>query len=203
MHRTDSLPRSTISCGECHRRTRKINMRILGWIYLGGYALDAGLSLLASYMPELLPASNFLSTMISVFTIVAFLLALFSQLAPQKLFLVLTGYYFLLLAFGFGLGILILAELGPQKAQGIDVNPQFLRQQFGWYEPVHLTLNLLWFCLAVYGLLRYASNKVNPEPDTQVMPETTAVSAKEQEAALPQDAVRAGVPPLRKEGNPT
>jgi hypothetical protein len=134
-------------------------MRTLGWIYLAGYALDAGLSAIASYAPGLVLASNLISTLMMLFTIVAFVLAVLGKLKPRKVFLALSGYYFFMLGFGFVLGVLLAVELGPQKLQGVDFNPQFLRQHYPWFEPVQLALLFVWTCLALYGLMSYGNSK--------------------------------------------
>ena len=141
-------------------------MRTLGWVYLAGYALDAGLSVIASYVPDVMLASNVISTINLLFTTVAFVLACLGKLKPRKIFFLLTGYYFLVLGFGFAVGILLALQLGPQNLQGVDVNPQFLRQKFPWFEPLHLTLLFMWTCLAVYGLMSYAQTNVNVEHDS-------------------------------------
>lgn len=146
-------------------------MRTLGWIYLAGYALDAGMSVIATYMPGALPSRNFISTIIILSTIVAFVLACLGLLKPRKIFLVLSGYYFLMIGFGIVVGMLLAVQFSPQQLQALDVNPQFLTQQFPWFEPVNLALLVLWPCLAVYGLVAYSGANANVEPggtvDTQ------------------------------------
>ena len=139
-------------------------MKPLGWIFLGGYALDAVLSLIASYVPGPLFASNVISSVMILFTIVVFILAIFGKMAPRVVFLSLCGYYFFMLAFGFVVSIVLLAKLGPDKFLSVEVSPQFLRQQFDWLGPVHLTLLFVWLFLASYGLVSYARHKVRTEP---------------------------------------
>jgi hypothetical protein len=73
--------------------------------------------------------------------------------------MILAGFYFLVLGFGLMVGVLLVVQLGPQKLQSAEVNPQFFRQTFAWFEPVNLALQIVWLCLAAYGLLAYARYK--------------------------------------------
>jgi hypothetical protein len=146
-------------------------MRTVGWVYLAGYALDASLSVIASYLPGFLLVSNGISMVIAAFTLVTFILACLGQLKPRRIFLVLSGYYFLVLGFGFILAILLAIHLGPRKLQGTDINPQFLRQQFPWFEPVQLTLLALWLCLVVYGFVAYTRANVDVEHGSAADPQ--------------------------------
>jgi hypothetical protein len=132
-------------------------MRQLGWAFLAGYALDAGLSVVSSFAPDVLLVSNAVSTVMILFTVVALVLACWGKLNPRKTFLVLSGFYFLMLGFGFAVGVLLVVQLGPQNVQGPEGNPAFLRQQFPWFGPVHWTLLVLWLCFAGYGLVSYAA----------------------------------------------
>ena len=88
-------------------------MKALGWIYLGLYLFDAGLSAVASYVPSFLLVSNALSTVVLLFTIVVFVLTCLRKLRPASVFLILCCYYFLLNAFGFFLGVLALVRSLP------------------------------------------------------------------------------------------
>jgi hypothetical protein len=107
-----------------------------------------------------------------LFTIVVFVLACVGQLKPQMVFLILAGYYFLMLGFGLAVTMLLAVQLGPQNLQGIDVSPSFLRQQFPWFGPVLVAMLVLWVCLAVYGVVAYARANVNGGEEIRVEEET-------------------------------
>ncbi|HYV36538.1 MAG TPA: hypothetical protein VE988_12575 [Gemmataceae bacterium] len=143
-------------------------MKTVGWIYLVAYALDAVLSLISSYVPGFLLASNVVSTVVVLFTLVAFVLACVGQLKPRKVFIILACFYCLVLGFGLIIGVLLVVQLGPQKLQGADINPQFFRQTFAWFEPVHLALQAVWLCLAAYGLVAYARRKAEVDQSAAV-----------------------------------
>jgi hypothetical protein len=139
-------------------------MRLLGWIYLGGYALDAGLSLVSLLEPSLLLASNVVSVSILCFTIVVFILACLGKLTPRKVFLVLSGYYFLLTGFGVVLGVLLLFQIGPQGLENMEITPQVLSQQFPWHEPIQWGLLAVWLCLAAWGFVLYSKSLPTEHP---------------------------------------
>jgi hypothetical protein len=87
-------------------------------------------------------------------SIVVFILACINKITPRKIFLILSGFYLLVLVFGFMLGIFLVVKLGlPAVSQGITV--EFLHEQFVWFGPLFLILNIVELLLSVYGILAY------------------------------------------------
>ncbi len=134
-------------------------MKTIGRAYLIAYALDAFLSVAASFSPGLEPLSNIVSTVVIIFTLGVFILALLNRLTNRKLFIVLSGFYLLMTAFGFVLALALLARSGPEMAQRTNISIASLSEQFAWYGPTHWVLLALWTCLALYGLTQFKNEE--------------------------------------------
>jgi hypothetical protein len=129
-------------------------MKALGRIFLIVYALDAVLGLVASFVWDLETASNGVSCVVLIFAVVVLILACLKRVRPQVVFLVLSGYYLLMSAFGMLLGFALVSKLGPQAAQQPELMTlKSLGEQFGWYWPVHWVLMGVWLLVSAYGLL--------------------------------------------------
>jgi hypothetical protein len=129
-------------------------MKTFGWIYLIVFCIDAVVSLVAYFVSGLEVISSPIGTILILLSIVVFILACINKLTPRKIFLILSGFYLLVLVFGFVLGIFLVAKLGLQAvSQGITVG--FLREQFAWFGPLFIFLNIVELLLSVYGILAY------------------------------------------------
>jgi len=129
-------------------------MKTFGWIYIIVFCIDAVMSLVAYFVSGLEVISSPIGTILIILSIVVFILACINKLIPRKIFLILSGFYLLVLVFGFVLGIFLVAELGLQAvSQGITVG--FLREQFAWFGPLFMFLNIVELLLSVYGILAY------------------------------------------------
>ncbi len=129
-------------------------MKTFGWIYIIVFCIDAVMSLVAYFVSGLEVISRPIGTILIILSIVVFILACINKLTPRKIFLILSGFYLLVLAFGFVLGIFLVAKLGLQAvSQGITVG--FLREQFAWFGPLFMFLNIVELLLSVYGILAY------------------------------------------------
>jgi hypothetical protein len=129
-------------------------MKTFGWIYIIIFCIDAVMSLVAYFVSGLEVISSPIGTILILLSIVVFILACINKLTPRKIFLILSGFYLLVLVFGFVLGIFLVAKLGLQAvSQGITVG--FLREQFAWFGPLFIFLNIVELLLSVYGILAY------------------------------------------------
>lgn len=129
-------------------------MKTFGWIYIIVFCIDAVMSLVAYFVSGLEVISSPIGTILIILSIVVFILACINKLIPRKIFLILSGFYLLVLVFGFVLGIFLVAKLGLQAvSQGITVG--FLREQFAWFGPLFMFLNIVELLLSVYGILAY------------------------------------------------
>ena len=129
-------------------------MKTFGWIYIIVFCIDAVMSLVAYFVSGLEVISSPIGTILIILSIVVFILACINKLTPRKIFLILSGFYLLVLVFGFVLGIFLVAKLGLQAvSQGITVG--FLREQFAWFGPLFMFLNIVELLLSVYGILAY------------------------------------------------
>lgn len=129
-------------------------MKTFGWIYLIVFCIDAVVSLVAYFVSGLEVISSPIGTILILLSIVVFILACINKLTPRKIFLILSGFYLLVLVFGFVLGIFLVAKLGLQAvSQGITVG--FLREQFAWFGPLFIFLNIVELLFSVYGILAY------------------------------------------------
>src|SRR5262245_2093387 len=91
-------------------------MRILGWTYLVGYFLDAVLSTGAVLTPALLVVSNVVSTVMILPAIAALVLGCIGSLRPRSVFVMLPLYWFGLMGFGMVLAVLLVLQIGAQRA---------------------------------------------------------------------------------------
>jgi hypothetical protein len=129
-------------------------MKTFGWIYIIVFCIDAVVSLIAYFVSGLEVISSPIGTILILLSIVVFILACINKLTPRKIFFILSGFYLLVLVFGFVLGIFLVAKLGLQAvSQGITVG--FLREQFAWFGPLFIFLNIVELLLSVYGILAY------------------------------------------------
>jgi hypothetical protein len=129
-------------------------MKTFGWIYIIVFCIDAVVSLVAYFVPGLEVISSLIGTILILLSIAVFILACINKLTPRKIFFILSGFYLLVFVFGFVLGIFLIVKLGlPAVSQGITV--EFLREQFVWYGPLFMFLNIVELLLSVYGTLAY------------------------------------------------
>jgi hypothetical protein len=129
-------------------------MKTFGWIYIIVFCIDAVVSLAAYFVPGLEIISGLIGTILVLLSIVVFIFACLGKLIPRKIFFILSGFYLLVFVFGFVLGIFLIVKLGlPAVSQGITV--EFLREQFVWYGPLFMFLNIVDLLLSVYGILAY------------------------------------------------
>ncbi|MFA6033224.1 MAG: hypothetical protein WC889_10030 [Myxococcota bacterium] len=130
-------------------------METVGFIYLIAYLVDCVGSIAATFIPSVEGISNLFSTVVSLFTVVVFVLGCIGKLRPRRVFLTLTIFYFCLLGFGMVLGTMLINDLGQQiHSQKITI--QFLHAHFAWYPAVHLILLFAWAAVAVYGIWAYS-----------------------------------------------
>ena len=129
-------------------------MKTFGWIYIIVFCIDAVMSLVAYFFSCLEIISSIIGMILILLSIAVFILACINKLTPRKIFLILSGFYLLVLVFGFVLGIFLVLKLGlPAVSQGVTV--EFLREQFAWYGPLFMFLNIVELLLSVYGILAY------------------------------------------------
>jgi hypothetical protein len=129
-------------------------MKTFGWIYIIVFCIDAVVSLAAYFVSGLEMISGPIGTILILLSIIVFILACIGKLIPRKIFFILSGFYLLVLVFGFVLGIFLVLKLGlPAASQGITV--EFLYEQFAWFGPLFLILNIVELLLSVYGILAY------------------------------------------------
>ena len=129
-------------------------MKTFGWIYIIIFCIDAVVSLVAYFVSGLEVISSSISTILILLSIAVFILACISKLIPRKIFFILSGFYLLVLVFGFVLGIFLVVKLGlPAVSQGVTI--EFLQEQFIWYGPLFIVLNIVELLLSVYGIWAY------------------------------------------------
>jgi hypothetical protein len=129
-------------------------MKKFGWIYIIVFCIDAVVSLVAYFFSGLEVISSIIGMILILLSVVVFILACINKLTPRKIFLILSGFYLLVLVFGFVLGIFLVLKLGlPAVSQGVTV--EFLREQFAWYGPLFIFLNIVELLLSVYGIVAY------------------------------------------------
>lgn len=129
-------------------------MKTFGWIYIIIFCIDAVVSLVGYFFSGLEVISGSIGTILIFLSIAVFILACINRLIPRKIFLILSGFYLLVLVFGFVLGIFLVVKLGlPALSQGVTV--EFLGEQFVWIGPVFMILNIVELLLSVYGILAY------------------------------------------------
>lgn len=135
-------------------------MRTIGWVYLFAYTLDAVLSLAATFKSSLESTSNAVSSLVTVFTLVVFIMACAKSLAPRRLFIILSSYYFSLLALGAVSGMALLMKLGPEAMMQTDLGSvRLYGEQFSWFWPVYWTMLVLWFCMVLYGFIGFVGRQ--------------------------------------------
>ncbi len=129
-------------------------MKTFGWIYIIVFCIDAVVSLVAYFFSGLEVISSIIGMILILLSVVVFILACINKLIPRKIFFILSGFYLLVLVFGFVIGIFLVVKLGlPAVSQGVTV--EFLREQFAWYGPLFMFLNIVELLLSVYGILAY------------------------------------------------
>jgi len=129
-------------------------MKTFGWIYIIVFCIHAVVSLVGYYFSGLEMIISSIGTILIFLSIVVFILACIKKLIPRKIFFILSGFYLLVLVFGFVLGIFLVVKLGlPALSQGITV--EFLREQFVWFGPLFMLLNIVELLLSVYGIQTY------------------------------------------------
>lgn len=129
-------------------------MKAFGWIYIIAYCIDAVVSLVATVASGAETLSNVISVPVSLLSIVVLILTCIGKLNPRKIFLILSGFYLLMIGFGILLGLLLVAKLGPSVASQA-MTLEFFREQFVWYGPVHWILIILWLLASAYGVQAY------------------------------------------------
>ncbi len=145
-------------------------MKTIAWAYIGFYIIDAILSIVSSFSTRLEIVSDTYSSFNILFTCIVFIFACFNKVQPRRIFFIMTGYYFLLILFGFVLGIVIGVQWGPDAVKEMNVSSlTFLRTHFNWYWPVHWMLLLIWSCVALYGFIHYKKHSnTGPTPASDV-----------------------------------
>jgi len=129
-------------------------MKTFGWIYIIVFCIHAVVSLVAYFVSGLEIISSLIGTILILLSIVVFILACINKLTPRKIFFILSGFYLLVLVFGFVLGIFLVVKLGlPAVSQGVTA--EFLREQFVWFGPLFIFLNIVELLLSAYGVLAY------------------------------------------------
>jgi len=133
-------------------------MKTFGWIYIIVFCIDAVVSLVGYYFSGLEAISSSIGIILIFLSIAVFILACINKLTPRKIFFILSGFYLLVLVFGFVLGIFLVVRLGlPALSQGITV--EFLGEQFIWFGPLFMLLNIVELLLSVYGILAYRKTR--------------------------------------------
>jgi hypothetical protein len=142
-------------------------MKTLGWFFLIGYLVDAVVSTVASYVAAVAAPSSVISLVMMAFSVLAFVLSALGKLLPRKVFLTLTLYYGVLVVFGILLTALLIARLGPEEFTRIGAaansGSELFRNEFPWFDAVHLPILCIWLGLAIYGLVTYGKT-VNQTP---------------------------------------
>lgn len=134
-------------------------MRTFGWTYVIAYVVDALGSLAATLMPSLEDVSNALSLVVLGGTVVAFVLAISGKLQPRKVFLVLAGFYFLLVASGLIVMVALVADVGTgilAEMPTID----FMMDHISWYPYFHWISLGLWLLLGLWATWSMAKSMV-------------------------------------------
>ena len=136
-------------------------MKVLGFLYIILYCIDAAVSVVASFIPNWEALSGGISQVAIIISLAVFVLALLNKLIPKNVFLTLSGYYMGLVVFGIGLGVMLAFNLGPDGVPSV-ISLRFLREQFSWYWSVHWLL-LIGMCgLATYGLSSLSNTENAP-----------------------------------------
>ena len=129
-------------------------MKTFGWIYIIVFCIHAVVSLVGYCFSGLEIIISSVGTILIFLSIAVFILACINKLIPRKIFFILSGFYLLVLVFGFVLGIFLIVKLGlPALSQGITV--EFLGEQFVWFGPLFMLLNIVELLLSIYGILAY------------------------------------------------
>jgi len=129
-------------------------MKTFGWIYIIVFCIHAVVSLVGYCFSGLEIIISSVGTILIFLSIAVFILACINKLIPRKIFFILSGFYLLVLVFGFVLGIFLIVKLGlPALSQGITV--EFLGEQFIWFGPLFMLLNIVELLLSIYGILAY------------------------------------------------
>ena len=134
--------------------------KILGWIYLYYYLADFIFSIIATFVSALEPASNMVSVILALFSVVILIIACVGVVKPRVIFIILSFYYLLLNVFGMGLGIALVVRYGPEVADK-KISISYLAEQFSWYMPVHWILIALGILLSFYGIVFYMKHQTD------------------------------------------
>jgi hypothetical protein len=60
-----------------------------------------------------------------------------------------------MLGFGVVLAVLLVLQVGADRAAQMEITPALLRTEFPWFGPVQFVMLAAWHCLAAFGLLRF------------------------------------------------
>ena len=130
-------------------------MRIFGWIYIIIFSIGAVLGLVAALAPGVQIMSSIIGILIIILSIVVFILACMGKLKPRKIFLFLSGYYFLTIIYGIVVGVLMVIKVGPETVMSGEATPDLLRETFTWFGPVSWVLIIACLLLSIYGIVGY------------------------------------------------
>ena len=138
-------------------------MRIFGWIYIIIFSISAVLGLVAALVPGIQIISSIIGLPVIILSIVVFILACMGKLKPRKIFLFLSGYYFLTLIYAMVVGVLMVIKLGPETVVSGGATPDILRETFTWFGPVNWILIIACLLLSTYGILGYFKRQETTE----------------------------------------
>jgi hypothetical protein len=130
-------------------------MRTFGIIYVIAFLIDALVSILATFVPAAEGASNAITFLVTIGTVITFVLVCINKLQPRWYFIITSGFYVFMMACGVVLGVALAFKMGPQAMlEQTSKGSTFvlLRQQFSWYIFVHWTLLTIWTALGLYGV---------------------------------------------------
>lgn len=138
-------------------------MRIFGWIYIIIFSMSAVLGLVAALAPGIQIISSIIGILVIILSIVVFILACMGKLKPRKIFLFLSGYYFLTIIYGMVAGVLMVIKLGPETVISGGATPDLLRETFTWFGPVRWILIIACLLLSIYGIVGYLKGQQTTE----------------------------------------
>jgi hypothetical protein len=131
-------------------------MRIFGWIYIIIFSIGAVLGLVTALAPGIQGiSSSIISILVIILSILVFILACMGKLKPRKIFLFLSGYYFLTIIYGIVVGVLMVIKLGTETVMSGEATPDLLRETFTWFGPVSWILIIASLLLSIYGIVGY------------------------------------------------
>lgn len=133
-------------------------MKKIGIIYVFLYFIDAVISIQEDSNIVVVSLSNYTTALVSILTIVVFVLSLLGKLKPRKVYLALSTFYLVC-------SILLGIALALYLPDSFDENStyqsihQFLNEQFNWYLFAYYTLYAIWGILAIWGLANFKKLK--------------------------------------------